>query len=83
MRSFRTLGTALTVAMVMAATMMVSSAPAFAAPLGGNSKVALCRNLERAIAALTAVHGAESELVLAVQAQYEALGCAAPAPAAE
>ena len=69
MRSFRTLGTALTVAVVMAATMMVSSQPAFAAG-GGNSKAALCRNLERAIAALTAVHGADSELVLALQAQY-------------
>ena len=75
MRSFRTLGTALTMAVVMAATMTVSSERAFAAPLGGNSKAALCRNLERAIAALTAVHGADSELVLAVQAQYDALGC--------
>ena len=70
MRSFRTLGTALTVAVVMAATMTVSSERAFAAPLGGNSKVAICRNLERAIAALTPIHGADSELVLALQAQY-------------
>ena len=77
MRSFRTLGTALTMAVVMAATVMVSSERVLAAPGGGNSKVVLCRNLERAIASLTALYGAESELVLAVQAQYAALGCAA------
>ena len=76
MRSIRTIGTALTVAVVMAATMTVSSERVLAAP-GGNSKVVLCRNLERAIASLTALYGAESELVLAVQAQYDALGCAA------
>ena len=79
MRSFRTIGTALTVAMVMAATMAVSSERAFAAPGGGNSKATLCRNLERAIASLTAIYGADSELVANVQAQYDALGCAAPA----
>ena len=76
MRSIRTIGTALTVAMVLAATMMVSSERLFAAP-GGNSKVVLCRNLERAIASLTAIYGADSELVANVQAQYDALGCAA------
>lgn len=70
MRSFRTLGTALTVAMVMAATLTMSSERAFAAPLGGNSKTAICRNLERAIAALTAIYGADSAQVLALQAQY-------------
>jgi hypothetical protein len=77
MRSFRTIGTALTVAMVMAATMMVSSERVLAAPGGGNSKVVLCRNLERAIASLTAIYGADSELVANVQAQYDALGCGA------
>jgi hypothetical protein len=77
MRSIRTIGTALTVAVVMAATMTVSSERVFAAPLGGNSKVVLCRNLARAIASLTAIYGADSELVANVQAQYDALGCAA------
>lgn len=77
MRSIRTIGTALTVAVVMAATMTVSSERVFAAAGGGNSKVALCRNLERAIASLTAIYGADSELVANVQAQYDALGCAA------
>ena len=82
MRSFRTLGTALTVAMVMAATMTVSSERVLAAG-GGNSKAALCRNLERAIASLTAIYGPDSELVANVQAQYDALGCAALAADAE
>ena len=77
MRSFRTIGTALTVAMVMAATMMASSERLFAAG-GGNSKAVLCRNLERAIESLTAIYGADSELVANVQAQYDALGCGAP-----
>jgi hypothetical protein len=77
MRSFRTIGTALTVAMVMAATMMVSNQPVFAAA-GGNSQAVLCRNLERAIASLTAIYGAESELVLSLQAEYNA-NCVAAA----
>lgn len=72
MRSFRTIGTALTVAMVMAATLVGSSERLFAAPGGGNSKAVLCRNLERAIVALTAIHGADSALVLALQAEYAA-----------
>ena len=78
MRSFRTLGTALTVAMVMAATMAVSSERVLAAP-GGNAKVVLCRNLERALASLKAIE-ADPELIANVQAQADALGCV---PAAE
>ena len=76
MRSFRTLGTALTVAMVMAATMAVSTERAFAA--GGNSQAIRCRNLARAIEALIPIQGAESELVLALQAEFNA-NCVAPA----
>ena len=77
MRSFRTLGTALTVAVVMAATMTVSSQPAFAAG-GGNSQAIRCRNLARAIEALIPIQGADSELVLALQAEFNA-NCVAPA----
>jgi hypothetical protein len=77
MRSFRTIGTALTVAVVMAATMTVSSERLLAAG-GGNSQAVLCRNLERAIASLTAIYGAEAELVVALQAEYNA-NCVAPA----
>ena len=78
MRKIRTFGTALAVAAFVATGMMASSTSLYAAgPRGGNSQTVLCGLLQKAIDGATTVLGADSELVKALQAQYDA-NCVAP-----
>jgi hypothetical protein len=71
MRKIRKFGTALALAAFVATGMMASSTSLYAAgPGGGNSKTVLCGLLEKAIASATAVLGADSDLVVALQARY-------------
>jgi hypothetical protein len=78
MRKIRKFGTALTLAAFVATGMMASSTSLYAAgPGGGNSKTVLCTLLAKAIANTTALFGADSDIVKALQAQSDALGCSA------
>lgn len=74
MRNFRKIGTALVLAGFVATGMIASSAELQAAG-GGNSKTAICRNLDRAIAAAIALGPDAAELVAYLEAQKAAIGC--------
>jgi hypothetical protein len=72
MKNFRKLGSALALSMFIGVGMVTFSPTLHAAGPSENSIRVRCALLLRAIAAATAVHGADSELVTYLQAQYAA-----------
>lgn len=71
MKKFQKVGRALALSMVIAAGMVTFSPTLHAAPSDRSVQVR-CQLLQRAIDAATALAGADSELVIYLQSQYDA-----------
>ena len=72
MKSFRKLGSALTLSLFIGAGMVAFSPTLHAAGPSDRSVAVRCALLQRAIAAASASLGADSDLVIYLQAQYAA-----------
>ena len=71
MKKVQKLGRALALSMLVAAGIAMSSPTLYAAPSDRSVQVR-CQLLQRAIDAATALAGADSELVIYLQSQYDA-----------